>query len=44
VRLRAIRFFVLHLQILLDLLDSSFGTASSSLWIHYFSSFQLLDD
>jgi hypothetical protein len=27
--------FVLHLQILLVLLDLSFGTTSSSLWIHY---------
>jgi hypothetical protein len=27
--------FVLHLLTLLVLLDSSFGTTSSSLWIHY---------
>jgi hypothetical protein len=27
--------YLLHLQILLVLLDSSFGTTSSSLWIHY---------
>jgi hypothetical protein len=32
--------FVLHLQILLVLLNSSFGTTSSSLWIHYSWSFQ----
>jgi hypothetical protein len=31
--------FVLHLQILLVLFDSSFGTTSSSLWIHYSWSF-----
>jgi hypothetical protein len=31
--------FVLHLQISLALLDSSFGTTSSSLWIHYSWSF-----
>ena len=31
--------FVLHLQILLVLLGSSFGTTSSSLWIHYSWSF-----
>jgi hypothetical protein len=34
VRLRA-AIFVLYLQILLALLDSSFGTTSSSLWINY---------
>ena len=31
--------FVLHLQISLTLLHSSFGTTSSSLWIHYSWSF-----
>jgi hypothetical protein len=38
VNLRA-AIFVLHLQIPLDLLHSSFGTTSSSLWIHYTWSF-----
>jgi hypothetical protein len=33
---------LLHLHILLDLLDLSFGTTLSSLWIHYFWSFMIV--
>jgi hypothetical protein len=34
-----LQVFVLHLQTLLALLDSSSGTTSNSLWIHYSWSF-----